>query len=239
VTIESATYINTLNNTLPASGDPKSEGDDHLRLIKAVLLSTFPGITGAVAATHSELNTLSGITSTVAELNALHLSAVTQADLAKLHGTTATAAELNTHTASGVTQADHVKLHAITAAAADLVAPSSSTVTLGTNWAATGASVGFAYLRKGVDGIISVDFDIFATAINASTSTIMTFPAGYRPVADILINCMGSQSGGGTLGTVVVKIAAATGVMSYFAGSVIPGPSANDRIFLCAQFPSR
>jgi hypothetical protein len=42
MTIEAATYLIELDATLPASDDFVSEGDDHLRLIKEVLGTTFP-----------------------------------------------------------------------------------------------------------------------------------------------------------------------------------------------------
>jgi hypothetical protein len=42
--IETATYVDTLVATNPAQEDPVSEGDNHLRLIKAVLKATFPGV---------------------------------------------------------------------------------------------------------------------------------------------------------------------------------------------------
>jgi len=40
--LESANFITGLDQTWPPSGDPKSQGDDHLRLIKKVLQLTFP-----------------------------------------------------------------------------------------------------------------------------------------------------------------------------------------------------
>lgn len=40
--LETATLISDLVATNPASGDAKSQGDDHLRLIKAVLQAQFP-----------------------------------------------------------------------------------------------------------------------------------------------------------------------------------------------------
>lgn len=40
--LESATYVSDLVNTNPVGGDPVSQGDDHLRLLKATLQSTFP-----------------------------------------------------------------------------------------------------------------------------------------------------------------------------------------------------
>ena len=65
MSVESATYINSLNASYPAATDPKSEGDDHLRLIKSAVKATFPSITGAVSATQLEINQLRGITSGV------------------------------------------------------------------------------------------------------------------------------------------------------------------------------
>jgi hypothetical protein len=67
--LETGTYISSLNSANPVVGDNKTEGDDHIRLIKATLLATFPNITGAVTSTHTELNALDGITATVTELN--------------------------------------------------------------------------------------------------------------------------------------------------------------------------
>src|SRR5690606_7431948 len=61
--LETATYISGLNPSNPVHAtDPVSQGDDHLRLIKATLLNTFPNITGAMTASHTELNLLDGVT---------------------------------------------------------------------------------------------------------------------------------------------------------------------------------
>jgi len=54
--VESATYIADLNSSNPGASDFIYEGDDHLRLVKAVLKASFPNITGAVTATHTALN---------------------------------------------------------------------------------------------------------------------------------------------------------------------------------------
>jgi len=40
--LEAATYVGDLNTSNPVSGDNTSQGDDHLRLLKAVLQTTFP-----------------------------------------------------------------------------------------------------------------------------------------------------------------------------------------------------
>ena len=63
--LESATYISDLDPTNPVgSSDLVSSLDDHMRLVKATLQTTFPGIAGAVTATHTELNFLDGVTGT-------------------------------------------------------------------------------------------------------------------------------------------------------------------------------
>lgn len=54
--LESATYINSLNTSNPQETDPLSQADDHIKLIKTVLKTTFPYITGQVTATHDQLN---------------------------------------------------------------------------------------------------------------------------------------------------------------------------------------
>ena len=65
MSVEAATYINQLDATKPASGDPKSEGDDHLRLLKSAVKATFPNLTATpVTPTSADLNTVAGASST-------------------------------------------------------------------------------------------------------------------------------------------------------------------------------
>jgi len=56
--LETGTYISDLVATNPTAADPKSQGDDHLRLIKSTLQATFPHINGAVTLTLADLNAL-------------------------------------------------------------------------------------------------------------------------------------------------------------------------------------
>ena len=56
--LETANFIDGLNISNPAATDGLADADNHLRLIKSALKSTFPSITGAVNATHTELNTV-------------------------------------------------------------------------------------------------------------------------------------------------------------------------------------
>lgn len=70
--LETGTYISDLVPTNPVGAtDTKAQGDDHIRLIKSTLQATFPNITGAMTATHTELNILDGATLSTAELNIL------------------------------------------------------------------------------------------------------------------------------------------------------------------------
>jgi microcystin-dependent protein len=50
-------FISDLNPLNPADGDLAKDGDNHIRLIKAAVKQTFPNITGAVTASHADLNT--------------------------------------------------------------------------------------------------------------------------------------------------------------------------------------
>ena len=43
--LESGTFIDSLNASNPTSTDAVSQADDHLRLIKSTIKSTFPNIT--------------------------------------------------------------------------------------------------------------------------------------------------------------------------------------------------
>ena len=108
--LESGTYIDSLNASNPASTDALSQADDHLRLIKSTVKSTFPNVTGAVSATHTELNLIDGLTASTSELNTLDGITSSTSELNILDGVTATTAELNY--SYGVTSAIQTQLDA-------------------------------------------------------------------------------------------------------------------------------
>jgi hypothetical protein len=71
VTVETATFINGLDSGLPAGGDSRAEGDNHIRLLKSTIKATFPNLSGAVTPTQAEMNYLAGVTSLIQDqLNA-------------------------------------------------------------------------------------------------------------------------------------------------------------------------
>tara|TARA_B100000085_G_scaffold282188_1_gene310270 strand:- start:827 stop:1327 length:501 start_codon:yes stop_codon:yes gene_type:complete len=86
--LESGTYINSLNASNPVATDGLAQADDHLRLIKSTILSSFPGVTGAVTSTHAELNLLDGVTATTDEINLLDGVTATTAEINYLDGVT-------------------------------------------------------------------------------------------------------------------------------------------------------
>lgn len=60
MSLETANYIAGLAATNPLPADPKSQGDDHLRLIKAVLQRSFAGFPGMVIVTGVEAQGATG-----------------------------------------------------------------------------------------------------------------------------------------------------------------------------------
>lgn len=89
--LESGTYINSLVATNPVATDGLAQADDHMRLIKATIKATFPSITGAVTATHTEINHLDGYLGDVVDFNYLvdlHATGVTAVEYDYLDGVT-------------------------------------------------------------------------------------------------------------------------------------------------------
>lgn len=122
--IETATFIHQLDSSLPLGADQKSQGDDHLRLLKSTLQASFPGVQGAVTSSHTELNILDGATLTTAQLNVLAgiNATLTAAELNILDGVTATTAQINVLATipATLTGAELGILDGCTATAADL-----------------------------------------------------------------------------------------------------------------------
>jgi len=84
-------FIDGLVATNPAATDGLAAADDHMRLIKSSIKATFPNVTGAITSTQAELNTLTGYTGAVADLNyaaSLNATGVTDVEYAYLDGVT-------------------------------------------------------------------------------------------------------------------------------------------------------
>ena len=58
--LDTANFIGGLDETLPTAGDMAAEGDDQIRAFKRAVRQTFPNVTAAVSATHTQLNAVLG-----------------------------------------------------------------------------------------------------------------------------------------------------------------------------------
>ena len=81
--LETGTYIDSLNTSNPGATDSVAQGDDHIRLIKSTIKNSFPNITGAMTATHTELNLLDGVTANTTELNYVDVATLGTAEASK------------------------------------------------------------------------------------------------------------------------------------------------------------
>ncbi len=84
MTIETATFLAALDATKPLNTDLVAEGDDHLRLLKAVLQATFPG---RGVGEKAPLSRIAPFTPGLSEISALFVAnGATQADLPAVSG---------------------------------------------------------------------------------------------------------------------------------------------------------
>ena len=60
--LETGTYISDLVSTNPLGTDAKSQGDDHIRLLKSTIKASFPNVNGAVSATDEQLSAVASYT---------------------------------------------------------------------------------------------------------------------------------------------------------------------------------
>jgi hypothetical protein len=114
--LENATYIAELNAANPtAASDSLSTWDDHLRLIKSVLVNSFGAVTAPVTATEAELNIADGLTVMASELNVLDgITGTTVTELNFLSGLTS---NFQTQLTARITMTIEAKTSSFTAAA--------------------------------------------------------------------------------------------------------------------------
>lgn len=87
--LETGTYISDLNPLNPTAADPKSDGDDHLRLVKSAIKNTLPNLTGPMTATQTELNYMVGATTQPAMKDGSNLTTPPASDNSTKIATTA------------------------------------------------------------------------------------------------------------------------------------------------------
>lgn len=79
MTIETATDVTQLNSSYPAVGDPIGQGDDHIRLVKSVLLYTFAGATSTGVTGFNVVTQTAGNNTTLAASTAFTSAAIAAA----------------------------------------------------------------------------------------------------------------------------------------------------------------
>lgn len=104
--LETGTYISDLVTTNPTPTDFKKQGDDHIRLLKSTLQTTFPNISGAVTPTHTELNYVDGVTSAIQD----QLDTLTTSVSGKLSKTVSTTQRVLARDTAGAGDAEEVAL---------------------------------------------------------------------------------------------------------------------------------
>ena len=100
--LESVTHLDDLVATNPTATDPVSEGDDHVRNIKTVLLTDFPNITGVMTATQAELNVATGVTvGTVTASKALVVDSASKLDIMNVDNITINSNDISSTDTNG------------------------------------------------------------------------------------------------------------------------------------------
>jgi len=116
--LESASYPTQLVLTNPAGGDLKSTVDDHIRLVKTVIQTTFPNVSGPVTLTHTQINTSYALASAdAATASAAAVSATASASAA---AASASAASTSQSSASGSASSATASAAAAAASAASI-----------------------------------------------------------------------------------------------------------------------
>ena len=136
--LEVASFIGQLDKTWPVTGDQIAQGDDQIRLIKAVLQKTFPGMSGEVLRV---IDKASGFTPSVDESTAVYncTAAVTVTLLAL--GGVATGTHWFINASSGAVVLDPSGTETVNGAATVTVASGTwalITKASSTNWVALG-----------------------------------------------------------------------------------------------------
>jgi len=144
--LETGTYLDALVPTNPASTDGLAQADDHIRLLKSTLANSFPGVSGAVTATHTELNVLDGITSSTSELNVL---AGITATTAQLNFTAGVTSNIQTQMNTKAPLASPTFTGTLVAPTADITTANVTTVDLG-DWTVTQTGTNLVFSTGGV-----------------------------------------------------------------------------------------
>lgn len=174
--LETSTYINGLVATNPTSTDNVGDGDNHIRLLKSTIKSTFPNITGAVTATHSAID--SGIALANTATNANTASSIVKRDASGNFSAGAITADLTGTVTGNVT--GNITGNVTGDVTGDLTGDVAGDV-----YAQNGTSV---VLQNGTDGTDATFTGKLATARAIALTGDVTGTANFDGSADISIS---------------------------------------------------
>ena len=207
--LETGTYIDSLNASNPAATDALSQADEHLRLIKSTVKSTFPNLGGAVTATHTAINAkvaepVSAITSDGSAPSINTGAGVTAANLRTLLGVTGGAITTSTDSegevtpslATGITAVEVWDL--VKSAALNSIYPVGAIYTAITSgspqavFGGTWVSFGQGRVLVGHDDASSPDSDFVASSTDGSSVLV-----GGAKTADVAVSTTVPRDGWG------------------------------------------
>lgn len=224
--LETGTYISDLVITNPLGSDPRSQGDDHIRLIKTVLKNSFPNINGAMSSTPAQIAAAATLAGYLTAITGA--STVTQGDLNSVHSNIAALVAL-------LGYFPNVNGN-VGAADEDMAAPATAVITMNANWTADYVSV-----RKGIDGVVTVCCAAYTNAIAGATP--FNIPVGFRPLG--IVRMPGFLVNGNSAARVcaIGGMLASGGdlTVSYISGNTNPvsGMSAFDNVYFNFSYPTR
>jgi len=226
MTVETGTYINSLNASFPPETDALSEIDEHLKIIKSTIKATWPGgtaasdvgLTGPVTLSAAELNKKTAIVSD--GTNATFNTGITAAKIKTLIGITEPVAPAITAAtdsggavtpvlATGITALEIWNL--VKASALDSIYPVGAIYTAITSgspasvFGGTWVSFGQGRVLVGHDDAASPDSDFVASSTDGSSVLVggaktHTLSIAEMPSHTHAINGIENQSGTGSDG---------------------------------------
>jgi hypothetical protein len=233
--LESATYINGLVETNPTSSDNANQGDNHLRLIKATLKATFPNITGAVTATHTQLNTpylpLAGgtLTGALNGTSATFSGTVTAAGFSgPLTGNASTATVLQTaRTINGVSFNGSANISFTTDATAEGAtnlyfthARARSAISVGGSLSYNSGTGVISYTTPNSDGIAEGATNLYFTNARARSAISASGSLSYNSTTGVISFTDAVTSVAGRTGAVTLAISDVASLQSALDGKL-------------------
>jgi hypothetical protein len=163
--LETGTYISDLVATNPLGTDGKNTADNHLRLIKATLLATFPSVTGAVTPTHTQLNKIGTTQAPGTNNTDVASTAFVQAAIATVNAATSTTVSVVAGTTQTAVAGSH---YVLTNVAATTVTLPASPASADTVWVTVANSLATNVIARNGNTIMGLSEDLTLNSAYAS-----------------------------------------------------------------------